>query len=265
MRVIAWNINRAHSDTKETWNYLLELNPDLAFLQEVNLIPDFIKNEFECLYKKATYKNGQPQRFGTAILVKKRIIMKPFQLSAELNWVNDELIFFGGNFLAAEIILENGFHAQTISVHSPAWRIEPARLVGFDVSEIKLKNNSDVWGTELLWAALNHMKPKNNLPWIVGGDFNFSVTFDSPKLRGNQEIIDRMNKLNLVECLFHKKEMLTPTFKNANDKKIVHQIDHLFVSEDLVSSLEFCDTGNSQHIFENSLSDHLPIIADFSV
>ncbi|HXH70137.1 MAG TPA: endonuclease/exonuclease/phosphatase family protein [Pyrinomonadaceae bacterium] len=265
MRVITWNINKANTGREETWNYLCALNPDLVFLQEVGWIPDFIENEFNCLNKKAAYKNGQPQSFATAILVRKNITLKSFQLLSELNWVNRELDFFSGNFLAAEIILENGFHAQTISVHSPAWRIEPARLVGIDINEIKLKNNSDVWGTELLWAALNYMMPENNLPWIIGGDFNFSVTFDLPKPRGNQEIIDRMNKLGLVECLFHKKEILTPTFKNANDKKIIHQIDHLFVSADLISNLEFCDTGNSQHIFENSLSDHLPIIADFSV
>lgn len=264
MRVITWNINKANSATKETWNYLHELNPDLAFLQEVNLVPDFITKEYHHLYKKCVYKNGQEQSFGTAVLVKKNITLKSFQLLSNLDWVNKELIFFGGNFLAAEMITENGFHAQIISIHSPAWKIEPARLMEVDVNEIKLKNNSDVWGTELLWSAINFMMPINNLPWIIGGDFNFSVTFDLPKPRGNQEIIDRMNKLNLVECLFHKKGILTPTFKNANNKQIIHQIDHLFVSDYLIENLKFCDTGNTQRVFENSLSDHLPIIADFS-
>lgn len=264
MRVITWNLNKANSNKIETWNYLRQLNPDLALLQEVNSIPDFIKTEFDYLYKKAVRKNGQPQHFGTAILVKGKI-HKQVQLSSEINWVNEELKRFAGNFLAAEIILENGFHTQTISVHSPAWRVAPERLIGIDVDEIKLKNNSDVWATEILWAALRETMQENNSTWIVGGDFNSSATFDFPKLRGNQEIIDRMNALGLIECLFNFKGVLTPTFKNPKNGKIIHQLDHLFVSSDLISNLNFCETGDSQIIFENSLSDHLPIIADFTI
>lgn len=168
-------MNKATIRRKESWEYLLELNPDVALLQEVNSIPDFIQNEFECLYRKAIKKNGQSQHFGTAILVKGKII-KPIQNS------------------------------------SPTF--------------------------DYLWKGGPH---------------------------GNQEVLDRMNALELVECLFHSKGVLTPTFKNATDKKVIHQIDHLFVSADLISNLGFCETGNAQHIFENSLSDHLPIIADFSV
>jgi len=137
-----------------------------------------------------------------------------------------------------------------------------------EVNEVKLKKNSKVWGTELVWAALRYTIPTSKTPWIVGGDFNSSPTFDylwKGGPHGNQKVLDRMNALELVECLFHSKGVLTPTFKNATDKKVIHQIDHLFVSADLISNLGFCETGNAQHIFENSLSDHLPIIADFSV
>jgi len=267
MRVITWNMNKATIRRKESWEYLLELNPDVALLQEVNSIPDFIQNGFDCLYRKAIKKNGQPQHFGTAILVKGKIL-QPIQLSSEWNWVIEELNLFSGNLVAAEIMLENEFRAQIMSVHSPAWCIDPMRLMDVEVNEVKLKKNSKVWGTELVWAALRYAIPTSKTPWIVGGDFNSSPTFDylwKGGPHGNQEVPDRMNALELVECLFHSKGVLTPTFKNATDKKVIHQIDHLFVSADLISSLGFCKTGNTQHIFENSLSDHLPIIADFSV
>lgn len=260
-------MNKATVRRKESWEYLLELKPDVALLQEVNSIPDLIQNEFDCLYRKAAKKNGQSQHFGTAILVKGKII-KPIQLTSEWNWVNEELNLFSGNLIAAEIMLGNEFQAQILSVHSPAWCIDPTRLEGVELNEVKLEKNSKVWGTELIWAALRYAIPIINKPWIVGGDFNSSPTFDylwKGGPHGNQEVLDRMNALGLIECLFHSKGVLTPTFKNATDKKVIHQIDHLFVSTELISNLEFCETGKSQYVFENSLSDHLPIIADFSV
>jgi endonuclease/exonuclease/phosphatase family metal-dependent hydrolase len=255
-------MNKATSERKETWEYLCALKPDLALLQEVNSMPNFIENKFDCLYKKAAKKNGQAQRFGTAILVKGKII-NPIQLRSKWNWVNEEINRFTGNFVAADVVLENGFRAQTISVHSPAWRIELPAVDEIDKSEIKLKNNRDVWGTELVWAALKNAVPKNAFPWIVGGDFNSSTTFDLPKIRGNQEFIDRMNALGLVECLFNFKGVLTPTFKNPHNQKVIHQIDHLFASAFMISNVESCNVGDLQEVFDAKLSDHLPIIADF--
>ena len=264
MRVVTWNMNKATFKRRAIWDYMRELNPDIALLQEVNSIPDYFKNHFTCLYRKATNKDNLPQKFGTAILIKGGII-KPVQLESEWIWVNKKLNDFSGNFLAAEIILENGFHARIISVHSPAWRVNLTGAGEIDAGKIKLKNNSDIWGTELLWAGLSKAVSETDLPWIVGGDFNSSTTFDFPKPRGNQEIIDRMKALNLTECLFHSKKTLTPTFKNPRDKKIIHQIDHLFVSKSLISKLQTCETGNPQPIFDNKLSDHLPIISDFMI
>lgn len=255
-------MNKATADRKEGWQYLCDLKPDVALLQEVNSMPDFIENKFDCIYKKAVKKNGQAQKFGTAILVKGKIF-KPIQLRSKWNWVNEEINRFSGNFVAAEIILENGFRAQTISAHSPAWRIELPTLAEIDKNQIKLKNNRDVWGTELVWAALENTNPKNAFPWIVGGDFNSSTTFDLPKTRGNQEFLDRMNALGLVECLFNFTGVLTPTFKNPRDRKIIHQIDHLFASANLISNLKLCGVGDSQQVFDAKLSDHLPIVADF--
>jgi exonuclease III len=174
MRVISWNMNKATAERKEGWQYLCDLKPDLALLQEVNSMPDFIENKFDCLYKKAAKKNGQAQKFGTTILAKGKII-KQIQLWSKWNWVNEEMNRFSGNFVAAEVILENAFHAQVISVHSPAWRIEIPTLPEIDKNQIKLKNNRDIWGTELVWAALENTVPKNAFPWIVGGDFNSST------------------------------------------------------------------------------------------
>ena len=101
---------------------------------------------------------------------------------------------------------------------------------------------------------------------MVAGDFNSSVTFDylwKGGPRGNQEIIDRMNALGLIECLKSSTGNLTPTFRNPKGGKIIHQIDHMYVSNALHLSLSKSYAGNDLMIFEKSMSDHLPIISDF--
>lgn len=105
------------------------------------------------------------------------------------------------------------------------------------------------------------------VPWVVGGDLNSSITFDTMwggGPRGNQVVMDRMSALGFTECLSHFQGGLTPTFKNATGGKVIHQMDHLFVLSELVARLQFCVTGDPKHIFGNSLSDHLPIIAQFA-
>ena len=150
-----------------------------------------------------------------------------------------------------------------ISVYSPAWPVDPVRLKGIDVTPVKLTQNNEVWVTELLWSALKNAGLSGDKQWVVGGDFNSSETFDYTFSSGNAEILSRMNNLGLTECLRAYKGKLTPTFRNASDGKVVHQIDHLFVTNNLYSEIENCTTGKQPVIFEKSISDHLPIVADF--
>lgn len=70
MRVVSWNMRRATRRSTNAWKYLAELNPDLAFLQEVISFPDEFKADYRILFRKAISKNGRPQVFGTAIVVK---------------------------------------------------------------------------------------------------------------------------------------------------------------------------------------------------
>jgi endonuclease/exonuclease/phosphatase family metal-dependent hydrolase len=142
--------------------------------------------------------------------------------------------------------------------------VERARIAGVDVSSIKLTLNPDVWVADLLWASLRSIDLHQD-PWVVGGDFNLSETFDAWRggARGNREYLDRMAVLGMTECLRQMKGQLTPTFRNPRGSLFIHQIDHLFVTDPLLSRLTSCDTGSPEMVFDGSLSDHLPIVADF--
>jgi len=261
MRLCTWNVNKATKNREGVWQYLLNIDADIIFLQEVNSIPEAMSSKYTVLKRKAITKNNTPQKFSTAILVK-GTIKEEIKLRSQHEWVNKELERFNGNLIAAKIVLDSGFEANVISVYSPAWIIQKDRWKDMDITNVKLENNPDVWVTEILYSALLN-ENLNNTPWIIGGDFNSSPTFDLTFSSGNQEILDRMHSLGLVECLEKSNSKLIPTFKNPKGGKIIHQIDHLFITGKLYKNISNCVVGNQNLIFNDSLSDHLPIIGDF--
>jgi len=263
LRVVTWNVRRAKAGSA-VWDYLLELAPDAALLQEVSGIPEDVRARFACHEQRATGGTGLPQRFSTALLVRGRM-GEAVVLPAPAAWIAAELQRFAGNLVARQLLPDNGPALKAVSVYSPAWPVDPGRLSGIDVTGVRLTQNRDVWVTDLLWASLQHLRPDPREPWIVAGDFNLSETFDlwpgGP--RGNREHLERMAALGLIECLRHAKGALTPTFRNTGGGAIKHQMDHLFVTDVLAQRLTACDTGSQERVFGSSLSDHLPIVADF--
>jgi len=115
---------------------------------------------------------------------------------------------------------------RVVSVHSPYFRIDPARFAGINTSAVKLTQNPDVYLADILWATL----PQSTDAWIVGGDFNLSETFDDGPSgpRGNREWLGRMTKSGYTECLRTAQGRLTPTFKNKVGGEVLHQ-DRPFV------------------------------------
>ena len=265
LRVMAWNCHGATASSA-VWDYFLESKPDVALLQEVGAVPARVKEQFGCAIEPAMRKDGTPQRFHTAILVRGQI-GRVIPLLGPLPWVNAELQRIAGNVVARVVQPDKGPSLNVVSVYCPAWYVDRARLAGLDISAVKLTQNLKVWGADLLWYNLLHEAPAPDVPWIIGGDFQTSETFDfmQPRPRGNRETLDRMAALGLVECLRRWQRAPTPTFRNSSDRKILHQIDHLFTTQVLADRLLDCATGSREQVFGAGLSDHLPIIAEFNV
>jgi exonuclease III len=263
LTILSWNVRRAKQES-QVWEIISLLDPDIITLQEVISIPEFIKDRYSINSKTAIKKNGVAQNFSTVILAKGTIT--DISLKSQFDWVNKELEFFKGNLVGSLVEIPEQLPINVISVYSPAWPVDDERLKNIDVSNIKLKQNPKVWCTEILWAALKNIKTIKDELWIVAGDFNSSVTFDymwKEGPRGNQEIIDRLNVLGLTECLKSYNGVLTPTFRNPRGGKVIHQLDHMYVTRCLDSGLLKSYVGDSLSIFEDSISDHLPIISEF--
>ena len=266
MKVLVWNVRRANNKRNDVWEYFLEIDPDIALLQEVGSLPTSISSHYSALQRNAYAGSGQDQKFQTSLLVK-GLINYPLNFTTQWAWVNEELQNYAGNIISARISLFSGDAFNVVSVYSPAWPIiDRKKLEEVDTVNIKLKYSPDLWLTEILWAALKSER-MTAIPWIVAGDFNSSITFDTMWKggpHGNQEIQDRMVSLGLIECLAFFQGKLTPTFKNSSNKKVIHQMDHLFVSKNLVEQqLKYCETGDANRVLNGSMSDHLPIIAEF--
>jgi hypothetical protein len=248
------------------WDYLLELDPTVVLLQEVGGLPAKVTDRFAFDLRAAAGKAGSPQKFNTALLVRGQM-GEPIRLKGLSSWVDAELERFAGNLVCRELLPDSGPALKAVSVYSPAWPIAPERLVGVDISGVRLTTNPDLWLTDVVWGSLKHHCPQPTDHWIVAGDFNLSETFDqaSWSAGGNREYLDRMAGLGLIECLRKSRGVLTPTFRNTTGGAIKHQMDHLFVTEALASRLVSCDTGSRERVFDAGLSDHLPLVAHFRV
>ena len=109
-------MRRAKSSSK-CWDLLDEICPDLALLQEVGDYPAKIRDQFDIAEATPTSRTGQPQKFKTALLARGRIESE-IDLISDLDWVNQERIWFRGNILARRVSLETG-HALNLILVQP--------------------------------------------------------------------------------------------------------------------------------------------------
>lgn len=264
MKVISWNVRRATAKSG-VWDYLLEADPDVVLLQEVGGLSPSISERYHELSRFSVTAKGRPQKFKTTILTKLPVI-EEVEVHTENSWVREQAAFFAGNIIAAKLQFQNQPPLHVINVYSPAWPIAREKWADFDASRLKLAANPDIWCTEILWDLLCHMMPLRPCQWIVGGDFNSSESFDFGPGgdRGNREIMDRLARLGFKEMLREHHGKLVPTFQNIRAKRIIHQLDHLYVTEPLSSRLVCCEVGDEHLTIRGGLSDHLPIIAEFA-
>ena len=132
MRMISWNMNKAHCDSP-SWKYLLDRAPDLVFLQEVNSVPQFVLDTFPHRIECAIRPNDKPQKFHTVILVR-GIMGASIKLQGSTDWLNAEHERFKGNLVANQVIAGE----WVLRVQAQSLRLGPASISRNDFSTIRL-------------------------------------------------------------------------------------------------------------------------------
>jgi exonuclease III len=262
-KIVTWNLHRAAA-TSAAWDYLLDINPDLALLQEVGAIPDAVTRNYACQRVRAMGLTAL-QQFHTAILVRGEI-GRPIPLSGSRPWIDAILTANAGNLLAHEVHPSSGAPLKVISVYSPPFQIPARYREGADLDALRRTQRRGVWLTDVLLAALENCPPDLGDRWIIAGDFNLAETFDREhwSAGGNAAWLERMDRLGFTECLRQARGVPTPTFKHSGGS-VRHQMDHVFVTRPLASQLITGETGDPGRVFASPLlSDHLPVIANFA-
>ncbi len=266
MRVVSWNVHRATKNSP-VWNILKNLNPDIVFLQEYISLPEELEKTFAIKIGQPINKNGKPQNFKTAVLVRGKII-KNFNLHTHFNWVNEEIKKFSGNLLSCVVKpIASKHEIKVIGVYSPAWVVGVTGYPKDEVNIVKRKQNNYLWVDDLLREALKNENNLDNERWIIGGDFNASETMDylwKNGPHGNLEHLGIMQNIGFIDCLRHTaKGRPVPTFKDTKKGMVINQLDYIYANNLLFRNLINCWTGRVSEILDKNISDHLPVIADF--
>ena len=263
LKVITWNVNKAAESRPALWEMVQREDADIVLLQEVNGIPRRIRNRYQCHWTTPRYFEGSHAPSSTAVLSKGLIDATPY-LESELGWVNRIHAERSGWIVACKTTLDSGERFRVVSVYSPAFPIPRDQWADVDTSEVKLRNNPELWFTEILWALLRSAGVSDDTNWIVGGDFNSSVLLDEPKDTGNREIIERLNALGLTDCLSHLHGGAVPTFQHPR-KMVDHQLDYCYVNAPMLERLRRARVPSHEEVFDPRprLSDHLPIVCEF--
>jgi endonuclease/exonuclease/phosphatase family metal-dependent hydrolase len=265
LRVVSWNLRRA-GESSAAWEILRDIDADIMLLQEVGGCPKDLFADHDFVAAQPSTKSGNKQKFQTLILSKYPLNQNS-SLTCGIPWVRKELDHFSGNIVVCSAQIAGARTLNLVAVYSPAWPIPEERLEGIDYSDVQLINNPRLYCTEILWALLRDTVPGSTGNWLIGGDFNSSVLFDKwgARPRGNQEIVDRMNSLDLFDSVSAFFGKPIPTFRNVRGGKVVHQLDYLYVDSELIKNIEAVSVIGNQNILEDAISDHLPVIADFNL
>ncbi len=259
MKVISWNMRRAKKES-EAWSCFKRESPNIALLQEVGEIPEDISERYSSLMKKPRKKNGGKQSFYTAILVKGEINYE-IQLALKEKWLIGAIEYFDGNLLALNVSVEGFNDINVASIYSPAWSIDTKVVPGFESSKIEVSKNTDIMFYDIFLKAIQNQDFMST-GWVIAGDLNTSLKFEELHGWPNCRIlIENLEKLGLYECLKGFNNKIMPTFKHSRGS-VVHQLDYMFVTQELNECLSSCSTGEDE-ILSHSISDHLSIVAKF--
>lgn len=230
------------------WAWLDEQAADVALLQEV-VLPQGEDAHWDSIAHSGKYDKA----WGSGIFVKGPVY-KNFEASLEYPWLNA----FRGSVTIAKPELES--LPWLVSIHSHASVVASETLASHDLSSVKLCSNvsGEVWEIELIAHDLERLLAGRR--YIVGGDFNSSLLFDTNNRHTkNQTLFQNLHAMSFVDLRPRHHAQEQRTF--FQDRKGHYQLDHVYAdlrTEELVTSWKVLPEVAS----ELNLSDHAPIVVE---
>jgi len=262
MRVVSWNLAymkparfKEVENRRRQWEFLGDLQPDIAMLQEcrpedlINLAPFEMKNEYKVLAKI-------PLKWSacSALLLRSDFIAEHLPSSSPwLEYLSGYLCLASINIYRRKILI--------VSVHTPAKVVNDPRVSQDDHIKIKRPSLELAWHNDLAVAALADISVGFD-GFIISGDWNTARLFD--KIMGGTacaEFFAMRTDNGWYESLrkFYADEV--QTFLAPKGKP--YELDHMFTDSALYEKLVRCEVMRSE--MSDDLSDHAPIVANFDL
>ncbi len=224
MRIISWAI----SHSRRSWDYLEELDPDIALLQEAN--PDVAP---ERVGERWPDRVGWPVRswgWGSWILAKPalRLTKYPGAQGMELN-----------GWLGPERSLPDGESAIVGSIHAPPFKVTSEFLAGRDPGPMRLPKYRVPRSFDVAYVTYRELGRGRR--FIVGGDWNISRDLwriYHPRSH-DADFFARAADDGWVDCYrrLHKHEGQT-WFRVGN---LPYQFDHVFCDGTTAALMKSCE------------------------
>jgi len=237
--------------TRRSWEYLAELDPDIALLQEANpsLAPALVRERWPDWVMWPVDTWG----WGSAILAKPALELSPYPGGPDGMEIQ-------GWIATGSIRLADGESAIVGSVHAPPFRITEQFLGRHNPDAIRLPRYRVPRTFDIAYATL--LERVRGRRFIAGGDWNISRDLwrvYHPESR-DIDFFDRAAADGWVDCYRrdHKHEGQT-WFRAGN---LGYQFDHVFCDEVTSASMRSCEI-DAHPASCLRMSDHAPLTLRF--
>jgi hypothetical protein len=256
VRVLAWNMDywKRRTDQREAaWRFLEEQRPTVALLQEAR--PP--EQHSAAVYSECRSRAGG---WGSAVLAPGFAIQAVNSVKAEGGTFDLGEESHAGGFAVAEVDVPDVGLVTCVSIYGvldQGWAITTVHRLLSDLSP-------------LLYARRNGLL-------VMGGDLNCSTQLSKPWRDYHRNLFERIELFGLVDLL-SATAAVRPALPDCpcedepcrhvqtqehRQSRVPWQNDYLYATRKLADRLITCgvvEAGNSPW----SLSDHRPVIADFS-
>ena len=251
MRIVSWNLarnttSRSWSVHDRAWEYLAELDPDIALLQEAT-VPEWARERWSVVAPSRS-------QWGSAVIARPSLAL----LEGPVDWEGG---YEQGVLLAtAEATPANGSSILLGSVHAVVGTVSNEILDMFDPAALKRPHEPRPYPNDVAYAI--YRERVRDRRFLVSGDWNTARLWDVLHSRAHEaDFFARAEEDGWIECyrLFHEQEGRT-WFRGTDAP---YQLDHAFCDAETAQLLRSCSID--PHPAEQlHLSDHAPLLMEFA-
>jgi exonuclease III len=221
-----WKRNSAQRET--AWEYLKNINPDIAMLQESN--PDG-----QLFDGRNVYFHPVLRDWGSAIITRSEYAIKKASFPSS-HAGSPSLMYY-------DVLL-------------------PGSLTTITVINVYGKHDAYGFCSTTMHHIISDITPlianNRNRLIILAGDFNVSPQWDETHNDPSHKLVfDRLSDLGLVNCTKDFLGDYVQTHIDERNPRNAYQLDYIYMSPSLYGKVEACKVHPQSSIGE--ASDHLPI------